>query len=137
MLYEIKVRIPRENRKGEEKVVTEHYILEAETFGEAEERGFKECEYSNKRADSDVVAVFRSAIKEIVNNKEEDKPFFCAKVTDIFTADDGTEKETSYQMLVCATDLMEANTIMAEYLQQGYNMRLDAIRKTKILDYLH
>lgn len=137
MLYEIKIKVGKEDEKGHLKEVKEHYILDAETHGEAEEIGYK-LYGDNPHAKIDVFAVSRSQIREIVNNKEEDKPFFMAVVTQLYI-DETTEKEKElkYPMLVCAKDLTEANIFMVQYLKQGYtDMRLDAIKRTKILDYI-
>lgn len=132
MLYEIKLKVVRPNNTGEEKEFKEHYILDAETHGDAEAVGYKL--YPDHTVD--VFAVFRSDIHEIINEKEDDKPFFKATVVDIMTDDNGKEKEMKYQMLVCAKDITEANAIISEYLRQGYNMRLDSLRRIKIVDYL-
>ncbi len=135
MLYEIKVNVEKPDDGGEMKVHKEHYILDAELHGEAEAAGYQL--YDGMRGEVDVVAVFRSDIKEIVNNKEENKPFFKATVVDVTTdIDTGKEKEMKYSMLVCAKDIVEATDLMQEQLKQGYDMRLDAIRRVKILDYL-
>lgn len=128
MLYEIKLSVSKED-----KIAKEHYILDAVNHGDAEKQGY---EIYPTGTEIDVFAVFRSDIKEIVNKKEYDKPFFKATVIDVFTDDSGKEKETKYQMLVCAKNIMEATTMMEQYLQQGYDMRLDAIRKVRIVDYL-
>lgn len=131
MFYEIKLKVQKENAKGEMKEVTEHYITDAELFAEAEQKGMEL--YNN---DCDVFSVIRSKIKETVNGKEEGKPFFKATVTDTFTDDEGNEKDNSYFVLVCAKDIPEANRLMESYLAQGFDMRLDGIVKTKILDVL-
>ena len=132
MLYEFKVKVERENAKGEMKQVTEHYIIDnCELFAEVEAKALEEFV-----GDCDVFAIARSKIREIVNAKEVCKPFFKATVVDTFTDDDGNEKETKYQMLVCAKDIAEANKIMTEYLKQGYDTRLDSLSKTKIVDIL-
>ena len=82
-------------------------------------------------------SVARSDIREIINEKEEDKPFFKATVIDVFTDDEtGKEKETKYYMLVCAENVVEATLLVNEYLKQGYNLRLDGIKRVKILDYI-
>lgn len=133
MFYEVKVKVERENSKGELKKVTEHYIVDGcELFAEIEAKAFEE--FGN---DCDVFFIARSKIVEIVNGKEIGKPFFKATVVYTFTDDDGNEKETKYQMLVCAKDITEANRIMTEHLKQGYDSVLDSITKTKILDLLH
>lgn len=132
MLYELKVKVEKENKKGELKQVTEHYITDAELFANAEYTGLNE--YEGK---CDVIAIKRSPIREIVNDKDEDKPFFKATLIDVFVNDDGVEKENRYPVLVCAEDMKEANRIMEEYMKQGLgDLRLDGIVKTKILDVL-
>lgn len=133
MFYEVKLRVEQENSKGELKQVTEHYIVGGcEFFAEAEVKAMEE--YNN---DCEVFSIIQSRIREIVNDKEESKPFFKATITETFTNDDGTEKENKYPVLVCASDIKEANKLMEEYLKQGLSdMRLDGIVKTKILDVL-
>lgn len=131
MYYEIKLKVEKENSRGEMKEVTEHYITDVELFAEAERKGMEL--YNN---DCDVFSITRSRIKEIVNEKEEEKPFFKATVTDTFMDDEGNEKDNSYFVLVCAKDIPEANRIMDEYLEQGFDMKLDGIVRTKILDVI-
>lgn len=133
MFYEAKLRVERENKKGELKQVSEHFIIDGiDLFCEAEARAMEQY-----NGECDVFAINRSKIKEIVNQKEEDKPFFKATLIDVFTNDDGTEKETPYPVLVCATDLTEANKLIEEYMKQGMqDFRLEGIVKTKILDVL-
>ena len=133
MLYEVKLRVEQENSIGELKQVTEHYIVDGcEFFAEAEVKAMEE--YNN---DCEVFSIIQSRIREIVNDKEESKPFFKATITETFTNDDGSEKENKYPVLVCASDIKEVNKLMEEYLKQGLSdMRLDGIVKTKILDVL-
>lgn len=132
MYYEVKVRIEKENSKGEIKKVTEHYIVDGCTFfAEAEQKAMEE--FNNE---CDVFSVVRSKIIEIVNQKEVDKPFFKATVVDVFTDDNAEEKETKNFVLVCAKNVTEATKLMEEHLKQGYDARLDGVLKTKILDLL-
>lgn len=133
MLFEAKLKVEKTLDSGEVKEVTEHYILDAELFAKAEKIMFEQ--YPNQKID--VFAVFRSKIREIINDKEEDKPFYKATVIDIFTDENtGKEKETKYELLVCAESVAEATAITTEYLKQGYNLRLDEIKRIKIVDYI-
>lgn len=132
MFYEIKLKTQRENAKGEMKEVKEHFILDVGLFCEAEAKGM---ELYN--GNCDIFSIIRSKIREIINTKQPDKPFFRATLIDIFVNDDGTEKETPYPVLVCAADITEANRLMEEYMKQGLSdFRLEGITKTKILDVL-
>lgn len=133
MLFEAKLRVEKNLDSGEQKEVREHYIMDAELFAEAEKMMFEL--YPNQTID--VFSVARSDIREIINEKEEDKSFFKATVIDVFTDDEtGKEKETKYYMLVCAENVVEATLLVNEYLKQGYNLRLDGIKRVKILDYI-
>lgn len=133
MLFEAKIKVEKTLDTGVVKEVKEHFILDAELFGEAEEKMFKE--YPNHKVD--VFSICRSDIREIVNKKEDDKPFFKATVIDVFEDETtGKEKETKYAMLVCAKNVLEATRFMDEYLKQGYDLRLDGIKRTKIVDYI-
>ena len=132
MFYEIKLKVEKENSKGEMKEVIEHFITDVELFAEAEAKGL--LQYNGN---CDVFSITRSNVVEIVNEKEEDKPFYKATLIDIFIDDNGNEKETKYYNLVCAKDITEANRLMQEHMRQGLNdMRLDGIVKTKIMDLI-
>lgn len=132
MYYEVKLKVAKQNAKGEEKEVKEHYITNVDLFCEAEAKSMQLY-----NGNCDVFAIIRSKITEIVNRKEEDKPFFKATLVSIFVADDGTEKETPYPVLVCAKDVKEANILMEDYMRQGMqDFRLEGIVKTKILDVI-
>lgn len=133
MFFEAKLRVEKTLDTGEQKEVKEHYIMDAELFAEAEKMMFEL--YPNQKID--VFSIGRSDIREIINEKEDDKPFFKATVIDVFTDDEtGKEKETKYYMLVCAENTVEATLLVNEYLKQGYNLRLDGIKRVKIVDYL-
>lgn len=132
MLFETKITVVKTLPSGEEKDTKEHYILDAELYAEAEKAMYEL--YPGQSID--VSAIFRSDVREIINEKEEDKPFFKATVVDVVTDDSGKEKETKYQLLVCAEHVAEATELVNKHLRQGYDMRLDAIRRVKILDYL-
>ena len=131
MFYEIKLKVEKENSKGEMKEVIEHFITDVGLFAEAEAKGLEQY------VDCDVISITHSKVVEIVNEKEEDKPFYKATLIDIFIDDNGNEKETKYYNLVCAKDITEANRLMQEHMRQGLNdMRLDGIVKTKIMDLI-
>lgn len=132
MFYEIKLKVEKENSKGEMKEVVEHFITDVGLFAEAEANRLEQY-----NGNCDVISITRSNVVEIVNEKEEDKPFYKATLIDIFIDDNGNEKETKYYTLVCAKDITEANRLMQEHMRQGLNdMRLDAIQKTKIIDLI-
>lgn len=138
MFYEIKLKVEKENSKGEMKEVIEHFITDVELFAEAEANGLEQYNRLEQyNGNCDVFSITRSNVVEIVNEKEEGKPFYKATLIDIFIDDNGNEKETKYYNLVCAKDITEANRLMQEHMRQGLNdMRLDGIVKTKIIDLI-
>ena len=130
MFYEIKLKVDKDNGKGEMKEVVEHFITYVGLFAEA--NGLEQY-----NGNCDVTSITRSNVVEIVNEKEEGKPFYKATLIDIFIDGNGDEKETKYYNLVCAKDITEANRLMQEHMRQGRNdMRLDGIVKTKIIDLI-
>ena len=131
MMYEIKLKVAKENSKGEMKEVREHFITDVTFFAEAEVKGLEL--YNNQ---ADVYAITRSKIKEIINEKKDEYPFFKAVVVDVFTNDEGVEKELQYAILVCGKDINDAQKLVEEYLKQGFDMKLKEIKETKILDVL-
>ena len=135
MYYEITDRVKRVKDDGTEKEVNERYITDCLTFAEAELKGMEA--YSADNTDGDVVAVKRSNVKEIVNENEEKQHYFKATIVDIFTDDNGNEKELKYYVLIRADNLTEATSKANDYLRQGISdMRLDGIVKTNILELL-
>lgn len=132
MFYEIKLKVEKENSKGEMKEVIEHFITDVELFAEAEANGLEQY-----NGNCDVFSISRSKVIEIVNEKEEGKPFYKATIISTFTDENGNEKENKYYTLVCAKDITEANRLMQEHMRQDLkDMRLDGIVKTKIIDLI-
>ena len=135
MYYEMTTKVTRVKDDGTEKEVSERYITDCETFGEAEEKAAET--YSADNTDGDVVAVKRSNVKDIVNENEEKQHYFKATIVDTFIDDNGNEKELKYYVLIRADNLTEATSKANDYLRQGLSdMRLDGIVKTNILELL-
>lgn len=84
MFYEIKLKVEKENSKGEMKEVIEHFITDVGLFAGAEANGLEQY-----NGNCDVISITRSNVVEIVNEKEEGKPFYKATLIDIFIDDNG------------------------------------------------
>lgn len=129
MYYEVKIRHTDPDTLKEK---NEHYITDVELFAEAEQKGLELYAYRNIKCD--VIAVSRSAIKEILNRKDADNPFYKATLTSVFyDIESDKVKEQKYYVLLSAKDMDEAYKTATEYLKQGYDMHLDAIVKSKII----
>lgn len=131
MFYEVTLSVDKLNEKGEPKRCIEKYITDKMLFAEAEAIGL--ALYNNE---CDVTAIKRSKISEIINDKEEDKPFFKAVVCTVITNEDGSEKEVDSHILVCEKDVKSATEKVVEYAKRNFGMELKSISRTKIVDFL-
>ena len=122
MLYEVKARYT----EGD-KTVKVYYLLDAELFGEAEAKAYEKLQ---DHMDVDVVSIRRSAIREVIRT-DNLRSYYCATIATVFV-DSEKEKTIKYKILLPAATIEEAQKAVSEFLQQGYDMRLDAIKLTTI-----
>lgn len=135
MIYEGTIKYETVTNKGNTKVVRESYLIEdAETFSEAEST-LSKIENSLS-SNIDVVALKRSKIKEIANVNRDTEPMFIATLVDVFTDDNGIEKELTYDIAFFALNIEEAHNFIRLYAQQGYCMEMKALKQAKFLDVL-
>ena len=123
MLYEVKARYTDGG-----KTVKVHYLLDAEMYGQAE---LKVYEQLKDKADVDVVNIKRSTIKQVIKI-DNDLDYCVATLSDTYTDDKGKEIIIRYKQLIPAASIGEAQEAISDYLKQGYDMRLDAIKLTTI-----
>ena len=123
MMYEVKARYT----EGD-KTVKVHYLLDAELFAQAEVKAYEQLK---DKADVDVISIKRSTIKEVIR-EDNDLDYYVATVSDTYIGDKGTEKIIRYKQLLPAATIGEAHEVINDYLNQGYDMRLDAIKLTTI-----
>jgi hypothetical protein len=136
MIYEGTITYTKVDETGKSVNCKESYVLEDKlSFAEVESFLFN---YFGSFENVDVVAVKRSNIKEIVNQKssEQDK-IYKATVCNIFLNEDtGKEKELRYDILLFALNIEKAHAFISAYLSQGYNMVLKSLKETKYVDTL-
>ena len=61
MFYEIKLKVEKENSKGEMKEVIEHFITDVGLFAEAEAKGLEQY------VDCDVISITHSKVADLIN----------------------------------------------------------------------
>lgn len=129
-MYEIKLNYVVVDEKGVDRSKTESIILEhAESFADAEQIGY---DYGSGYTGLDVVAIKRSKIKEIANERtSDDEKIFLATLVDVFLNEDGTEKEMKYTIAFFSKNMATANVYINEYAKQGYNMSITKIVESK------
>ena len=123
MLYEVKARYT-----DGDKTVKVHYLLDAELFAQAEVKVYEQLK---DKVDVDVINIKRSTIKEVIS-VDNDLDYYVATISDTYTDDKGNEKIIRYKQLLPAATIGEAQEAITDYLKQGYDMRLDAIKLTTI-----
>ena len=131
--FEVKVKMQKTQEDGTQKKVTEQYVVEAATFGEAERR-ITECLKPYIEGEFDVTDIKIAGYAQIVGGDENADKYFKAKVT--FVALDettGKEKKTSELYLVQSETLESAESDVKNYLNDG-NTTISSIAETAILD---
>ena len=131
--FEVKVKMQKTQEDGTQKKVTEQYVVEAATFGEAERR-ITECLKPYIEGEFDVTDIKIAGYSQIVGGDENADKFFKAKVT--FVALDettGKEKKTSELYLVQSDALESAESDVKTFLNDG-NTTISSISETAILD---
>ena len=131
--FEVKVKMQKTQEDGTQKKVTEQYVVEAATFGEAERR-ITECLKPYIEGEFNVTDIKIAGYAQIVGGDENADKYFKAKVT--FVALDettGKEKKTSELYLVQSETLESAESDVKNYLNDG-NTTISSIAETAILD---
>lgn len=133
MYYEVTLKVKKQDNKGNDKEVKENFLVEnAELWSEVENRAL---ELYNGEAD--IVAMKRSSVIEVVNEKKEDTPIFKAKLISTYVDEKGKEKEKSWVVALFAADMNEANKKMQEYIKQGMeDLTLREIKQTNLLEII-
>lgn len=136
MIYEGTIKYETTTKKGNTKTVRESYLIEnVDTFSQAEVALITYAHALNIQ-DVDVVSLKRSKIKEIANTNRDTEPMFIATLVDVFTDDNGIEKELTYDIAFFALNIEQAHNFIRLYAQQGYCMEMKALKQAKFLDVL-
>lgn len=120
--FEVSAKVTRTRDDGEEKRVKETVVVEAESFGDAEEKAL--TEYGGY--DVDIVSVSIAPYKEVLFSKDgNDDKFYKAKV-EFISLDEKTGKEqrTKVVYLVQASSLSRALAY------------IDKVMKEAMIDYV-
>ena len=120
--FEVSAKLTRTQDDGEEKRVKETIVVEAESFGDAEEKALTEYD----GYDVDIVSVSIAPYKEVLFSKDgNDDKFYKAKV-EFLSLDEKTGKEqrTKVVYLVQASSLSRALAY------------IDKVMKEAMIDYV-
>ena len=131
--FEVKVKLQKTMEDGQQKKVSEQYVVEAATFGEAECR-IAECLKPYIEGEFEVTDIKIAGYGQIINDNQDADKFFKAKVSFI-TLDEttGKEKKTSELYLVQSDTLESAESDVKSFLNDN-NTTISSISETAILD---
>lgn len=134
MYFEVTSRRNVIDSKGNDKTITEKYLVEnCQLCSEAE---YKVTEYLN--GENDVVAVKQVNIKEFVNEStNDDDSIFIAVIESETVDEDGEIAASKHTVGLYDTTLEKATTRLIEYMKQGLDdMKIISLKKTKLLGVL-
>jgi hypothetical protein len=131
--FEVKVKLQKTMEDGQQKKVSEQYVVEAATFGEAERR-IAECLKPYIEGEFEVTDIKIAGYGQIIKDNQDADKFFKAKVSFI-TLDEtaGKEKKTSELYLVQSDTLESAESDVKSFLNDS-NTTISSISETAILD---
>lgn len=137
MIYEATIKYITMDNDGNDKSKKESFVVENQNlFAEVENALHNEFE---AYTDLDVVAIKRSKIKEIVNERtsDDEKIFFATIVDKFYDADKDETTETQYVVALHARDINDAHKAIDQYMKQGMeDMELVGLKCTKYLEVL-
>ena len=137
MIYEGTISYETTTKNGNTRLVKESYLIEnAINFNDAESTLYTYC-IANGLKSVDVISLKRSKIKEIARHGGKlDTAIFVATLSDVFTDEDGKEKELHYDIAFFAPNIQEAHNFIIMYAEQGYCMEMRSLKQTKFIDIL-
>lgn len=130
-MYELQINYVTVDNRGNDRNVKENLVLlNATSFAEAEETGYK---YGDGLTDIDVVSIKRSKIKEVLNERSKETDLIWqAELMTLFCDDEGNEKQIKYKTILFAETFDSAKAFISEYMRQGYDdMSLVSLKLTK------
>lgn len=134
MLYEISSRRTVIDRKGNDKSLTEHFLVDKiDLFADAEQAGIELYNGEN-----DIVAIKRSNLKEFVNKRrDDDEQIFIATIELISSDGIGNESKTKFDVALFAYRVDNAMTIILDYMKGiTEDHSLVGVKKSKFLDLI-
>lgn len=134
--FEVKIKVDRVQEDGNDKKVTESYLVDALSFAEAEDRVIKEIQ-DYCHGELEVVSITKTKISELVKDEHamEDKWYKCK--TTFTTLDEKTQKEkkSSVLYLINSKDLGTAKAKFVEFMKDSCSdYELVKIEETPILE---
>ena len=136
--YEVKMRYDKVYEDGRERKVTESYVVEALSFGEAEKAAM-EFLGSYVSGDIQIVNINPMKFKEVVFNEEESCDRYYKAILQFITIDEKTEREKHTQVyyLVQASSFDNCkDTIRTIMDGTMIDYQIASVSETKVIDVI-
>lgn len=133
--YQTTARVERMTDTGEQKKVSEKYLIDALTCTEAIELATSEVQPTTD--EFEITEVKKTAIEEVLGNLEAEK-FFLAKIN-LITFDERTakEKKTTVQWFVGAEDYDAAKAVVTDEIKKSMaDIEINGITESPIVGYI-
>lgn len=134
--YEVKVKSESIAEDGLLKTKTENYLVDADSFAEAEQRVI-ESEYAPYNSPYEVKACAIRKYQDIVrfSPKEAEANFFKCKVSlTMLDEKSGKEKLSTINILIQSLDFVNAVIGLRDYLKKGFtDFVIESVQRTKIV----
>lgn len=131
MLYEVSSKRVVIDKKGNDKIAIEHFVVDSATlFGEAETAVLMLYNLEN-----DVVAVKRSNIEAVINTREDDEQKLYIATIEKTMFEDVKEIVTREKVAMFAMNIEDATERAKEYMSTDVaDCVLVAVKKSKFVD---
>lgn len=133
-LFECGIRYNKTLENGQEKKVTELYIVDALSFSEAEQRIIKEM---SAYGEFEVVSEKITNYSELVRSNDTEADLWYKVKVNLITLDEKTmkEKKTPLYLLVQAKNIDDARRLTNEHMKDSVaDWNCEAVSETKIMD---
>lgn len=136
--YQVKARFDKVQEDGREKKVSEHYLVQAFTFSEAE-RAIQEEIAPLASGEFDIVAIARKNYDEIIasklDNEISDKWYKCKVNFITLNERNGKEGKTSRCFLVQSASALTAHKRVDKFMEGAMSdYEVEQVYETKIID---
>lgn len=131
MFYEVSSRRIIIDKKGNDKSVTENYIVsKAALFSEAET-----AVYIKFAMENDVVAIKRSNITDLVNTELDGEFIYLATIEESELDDNGKVSTSNIVVAIYANSIEDATKNAKDYMKQMINyVSLVGVKKSKFIE---
>lgn len=133
--FEVKLRYDKVHEDGYTKKVTESYVVDALSFGQAEERAV-ECMSNDVSDEFQVVNINPMKFKEVILNDQESCDRYYKAILQFITIDEKTEKEKHTQVyyLVQAASFDNCKDTIRTVMERSMiDYQIVSVSETKVI----